>query len=223
MTTTPQPASHDLRAAVTEALERTPICAVVRTDSDEEALRQARAFLANGLEMIEITWSVPGAIEVTRELLRERGAYSPGGPVIGMGTVTTGERTERSLAVGSEFIVSPNTSVDIAGPTKEAARYLMMGALSASEIVTSWELGSDIVKVYPLPPVGGPNYLSVVRQPLADIPMLAGGGYDIDEIPAYRAAGASAFGIGGPLMGKNDIDTAQRIERAISFARGTTT
>ena len=76
-----------------------------------------------------------------------------------------------------------------------------MGGLTPTELVTAHELGADLLKVYPLPPVGGPAYLSVVRQPLGDLaPMLAGGGFGIEEIPAYRAAGAVAFGIGAPLL-----------------------
>ena len=77
-----------------------------------------------------------------------------------------------------------------------------------------------MVKVYPLPPVGGPAYLAVVRQPLGDIPMLAGGGFGIDEIPAYRAAGAIAFGIGTPLVGADEAETRVRIERALADGPG---
>jgi 2-dehydro-3-deoxyphosphogluconate aldolase/(4S)-4-hydroxy-2-oxoglutarate aldolase len=96
-----------------------------------------------------------------------------------------------------------------------------MGALSATEIAAAHELGADIVKVYPLPPVGGPAYLATVRQPLGDIPMLAAGGFGIDEIPVYRQAGASAFGIGFPLLaGTAPADINRRIARALGLARG---
>ena len=81
-------------------------------------------------------------------------------------------------------------------------------------------LGADVIKVEPLPPAGGPRYLEVVRQPLGDVaPMLAGGGFGIEEIPAYRAAGASAFGIGAPLLGATDGETRERIARALELAR----
>jgi 2-dehydro-3-deoxyphosphogluconate aldolase/(4S)-4-hydroxy-2-oxoglutarate aldolase len=95
-----------------------------------------------------------------------------------------------------------------------------MGALTATEIVEAHRLGADIVKVFPLPPVGGPRYLRVVRGPLSDIPMLAAGGFTVDEIPAYRAAGASGFGLAAPLLGIDGPDGPGSIARALRLARG---
>lgn len=220
MSNDPNSSERELRDAVARSVDRCPICAVVRTDNDEEALRQSRAFIAGGLELIEVTFTVPGATRVVETLLAERGD-SPGPPFIGMGTVTTRARAEQAVAAGSEFIVSPNTSPDVAAVAHDAGLYLVLGALTATEIVTAHELGADLIKVYPLPPVGGPAYLSVVRQPLGDLPMLAGGGFDIEEIPAYRRAGARAFGIGGPMLGRDDAETARRVARAIELATAT--
>ncbi len=76
------------------------------------------------------------------------------------------------------------------------------------------------MKVYPLPPVGGPEYLEVVRQPLGDIRMLAAGGFGIDEIPAYRRAGAVAFGVGSPLLGRTAGESRRTIAHALELARG---
>jgi 2-dehydro-3-deoxyphosphogluconate aldolase/(4S)-4-hydroxy-2-oxoglutarate aldolase len=98
--------------------------------------------------------------------------------------------------------------------------YLILGALTCTEIVEARDLGADIVKVYPLPPVGGAGYLAAVRGPLNDIPMLAAGGFTVEEIPDYRAAGASAFGIGAPLLCDDDEKSRQRIARAVQLARG---
>ena len=117
-------------------------------------------------------------------------------------------------------MVSPNTAAEVAAPTLEAGRFLVLGALTCSEIVEARRLGADLVKVYPLPPVGGPAYLEVVRQPLGDIPMLAAGAFGIDDIPAYRDKGAVAFGIGAPLLGADDTETLERIGRALAMARG---
>ncbi len=215
----PDRPDNDLHRAVSESVTRAPITAVVRTSSDDEALRQARAFMASGLELIEITFSVPGSTAVVRQLLHERGG-SPGPPYIGMGTVTNRARAERAVVAGSEFLVTPNVTEDVAQMAHQEGLYLVMGGLTATEIVRAWELGSDLVKVYPLPPVGGPHYLSVVRQPLGDIPMLAGGGFDIEDIPAYREAGARAFGIGAPLLGADENETRARVTRALELARG---
>ena len=204
---------------VSASVARAPIIAVVRHKDRAEAARQARLFARHHLEMVEVTFTVPGATALVRELLAERPAGGP--PWIGMGTVTTRERAEAAVAAGAEFIVSPNTSAEVARVAKAAGLYLVLGALTPTEIVTAHEMGADLIKVYPLPPVGGPAYLSVVRQPLGDVgPMLAGGGFDIDEIPAYRAAGAVAFGIGAPLVGADEAASAARIARALELARG---
>lgn len=203
---------------VAASLARSPIVGVVRTASLEEARRQARLFAVSGIELVEITFTVPGATGLVAEL---RAARPEGGPPwIGMGTVTGGDRVRSALAAGAEFIVSPNVQPEVARSAREAGVFLILGALSCSEIVAARDLGADLVKVYPLPPVGGPAYLSTVRQPLGDVPMLAAGGFGVEEIPAYRRAGAVAFGIGAPLLGGDDEETAHRIARALALARG---
>lgn len=205
------------KEAVAASVARSPIIGVVRSHSREEAERQAALFMEGGLEMIEITFTVPGATEMVRQLLAKR---TDGPPWIGMGTVTTAERVQQALEAGAEFVVSPNTATQVAEPVVEAGRFLVLGALTCSEIVEARRIGADLVKVYPLPPVGGPAYLEVVRQPLGDIPMLAAGAFGIDDIPAYRDKGAIAFGIGGPLLGADDAETLEKIGRALGMARG---
>ena len=207
----------DLRSSVATSLAQAPIIGVVRTRSTGDAEAIARQYIEAGLQLIEITFTVPEAPELVRSLRAQRG---DGPPWIGMGTVTTTERVEQALEAGAEFIVSPNTATDIASRATAAGRFLVLGALTCSEIVEARRLGADLVKVYPLPPVGGPDYLEVVRQPLGDIPMLAAGGFGIDEIPAYRAAGATAFGIGSPLLDADEVSTGARIARALAMARG---
>ncbi|HVS66586.1 MAG TPA: 2-dehydro-3-deoxyphosphogluconate aldolase [Thermoanaerobaculia bacterium] len=214
----PQSSEQSTKAGIAASVHSHPVMSVVRTETTEEAGRHARLFRSGGIELIEITFSVPGATGLVRELLSQRSGDGP--PFIGMGTVTDGERARQAVAAGAEFIVSPNVSAAVAEVALAAGRYLVLGALSPTEIVTARELGSDLVKVYPLPPVGGPRYLSTVRQPLGDIPMLAGGGFEVDEIPAYRAAGASAFGIGAPLLADSEQASLARIARALTLARG---
>lgn len=208
------PTSKD---AVAASIDRSPIIGVVRSHSRQEAERQAALFMRSGLELVEITFTVPGATDLVQQLLAER---ESGPPWVGMGTVTTAERAEAALDAGAEFVVSPNTSATVAAAAVNAGRFLVLGGLTCSEIVEARELGADLVKVYPLPPVGGPAYLEVVRQPLGDIPMLAAGAFGIDDIPAYRDKGAVAFGIGAPLLGADDAETLEKIGRALQMARG---
>lgn len=209
----------DRKAEVAASLARSPIIAVVRHRDRVEAARQARAFVRHGLEMIEVTFTVPDATGLVRELLAERPAGSE--VRIGMGTVTNPERARAAVAAGSDFFVTPNVSAAVAAIAHAHGLFLCMGALTPSELVAAHELGADLLKVFPLPPVGGPSYLSVIRGPLGDLaPMLAGGGFGVDEIPAYRAAGASAFGLGAQMLGADEAESADRIGRALAHARG---
>ncbi len=207
-----------MRAAVAATIASAPVVGVVRTDSREEAARIAATLIEGGIQLIEITFTVPGATDLVRDLLAERGGDGP--PWIGMGTVTGEERAASAVAAGAEFIVSPNAETGVAEVARAADRYLVVGALTCTEIVAARAMGADLVKVYPLPPVGGPAYLATVRQPLGDIPMLAGGGFGVEEIAAYRAAGAVAFGIGQPLIGAGGAEASARMARALALARG---
>lgn len=208
----------DVRRHVETSFRDAPVVGVVRTGDRREALAQARSFEDGGLELIEITFTVPGAPDLVRQLLSERSGGGP--PWIGMGSATTPERAEEALAAGAEFVVTPNVDPEVARRVKAAGAFLVMGALTPSEIVAAHRAGADLVKVFPLPPVGGPAYLATIRGPLWDVPMLASGGYGVEEIPAYRQAGAVGFGIGAPLLGATEQETRERIRRALALARG---
>ena len=210
--------SPPLRDAVASSLAGAPVLGVVRTATAEAAGEVAATLIAGGIRFIEITFTVPGATGLVRRLLADRGGDGP--PWIGMGTVSTPDRAERAVAAGAEFVVTPNADPEVAAVATGAGRYLVVGALTCTEIVAARRMGADLVKVYPLPPVGGPAYLETVRQPLGDIPMLAAGGFGVEEIPAYRAAGAIAFGIGAPLIGAGGEEARRRIARALELARG---
>lgn len=137
-----------------------------------------------------------------------------------MGTLTTPERAREALDAGAEFLISPNVETELGPLAREAGVLLCMGALTATEIVAARRAGADVVKVYPLPPVGGARYLSTIRGPLPDIPMHAAGGFGIEEIPAYARAGALSFGLGSPLLGTTEEETRARCQRALRLARG---
>lgn len=210
--------SQQTHEGVATSLQGAPVIGVVRTQSKAEADWQARFLIDGGLELVEITFSVPEATDLVRELLAERSQSGP--PWIGMGTVTNAARAKAAVEAGSEFIISPNTSPDVAAIAQDANVLLILGALTCTEIVTARELGAHMVKVYPLPPVGGADYLSVVRGPLSDIPMLAAGGFGVEEIPVYRDAGAVAFGISAPILGSDEPASHHQLERALQLARG---
>lgn len=209
------------RARVALSLSESPVIGVVRTDDRAVARAQAEALIAAGLRLIEITFTVPGAVDLAREL---RSRYPDDGPPwIGMGTVTTAARARAAVQAGAQFLVTPNVGAEVGAVAREADLFWVCGALTPTEVVAAHELGADLVKVYPLPPVGGAAYLATIRQPLGDIPMLAAGGFGIEEIPQYAAAGASAFGIGAPLIGADEGETRHRVTRALELARASRT
>jgi 2-dehydro-3-deoxyphosphogluconate aldolase/(4S)-4-hydroxy-2-oxoglutarate aldolase len=198
-----------VKSAVLDSLTRAPIIGVVRTASTDEARSLAHRLIDGGIQLIEITFTVPEAPALVRELRRKVGG---GPPWIGVGTTTTAERATQGLAAGAAFVVTPNVSPAVASVVRQADALLVMGALTASEIVQARELGADLVKVFPLAPVGGARYLEILRGPLGDIPMLAAGGFLPHEIPAYRKAGAIAFGVAATLL--------TDIPQALAWARG---
>lgn len=210
------------RSRVAVSLRSAPLIGVVRTGSREEAAHQARVLAAAGVELVEVTFTVPGASGLVRELLAGRSGDGP--PWFGLGTVTTVARAREAVAAGAEFLVTPNVNPEVARLAREAGLFLVMGALTPTEIVAAHELGADLIKVFPLPPVGGPAYLATIRGPLGDIPMQAAGGFGVEEIPAYQKAGAVAFGLGAPLLGvgpagTDDEEARRRIARALALAR----
>ena len=217
--TAPDSPRNTAHAGVARSVAAAPIFGVVRTATTADAESQARAFIGGGLELIEITLTVPGALELITKLLGERSAAGP--PWIGAGTVTSSQRAHAALAHGAEFLITPNVSPDVADVARGAGVFLIIGALTPTEIYAAQQLGADLVKAFPLPPVGGPTYLQTIRQPLDDVPILAAGGFGPEEIPAYRHAGAQAFGLGSQLLGVAD-DAAQRarIQEALAAARG---
>lgn len=210
---------YPLSLGVAASLVKAPIIGVIRSDSAREAAQHAHTFQKAGLELIEVTFTVPGALDLVRSLLAQTSTPSSP-PWIGMGTVSTAQRARDAVEAGSNFLVSPNTSSEVAAIAREAGCYLILGAMTPTEIVRACELGADFVKIYPLPLFGGPAYLHTIRQPLPDVPLLAAGGFGIDEIPDYRAAGASAFGLGAPLLGQDENDSIDKIRRALQMARG---
>jgi len=214
----------EIRSQVAQAIARSPIVGVVRTSTYEEAARQARALAAAGIELVEVTFTVPRASRLVAELIAEREAAGRSAqPFFGLGTVTTEVRAREAVATGAEFLVTPNTAVAVGEAARRAELFLIMGALTPTEVCTAAESGADLVKIFPLPPIGGPAYLRTIRGPLSDIPMLAAGGFPMDDIPAYRAAGASAFNLAGPLLGTDLPSTEerrQRVARALALARG---
>jgi 2-dehydro-3-deoxyphosphogluconate aldolase/(4S)-4-hydroxy-2-oxoglutarate aldolase len=169
---------------------------VIRASSSQEAKLAVEAVYDGGISVVEITMTVPGAIEIIRELSKSRGSDV----LIGAGTVLDSEAAHRCLDAGAQFIVSPGLDLETMEFVLKAGKVMMPGALSPSEIVRAWKAGADFVKVFPCGSVGGAKYIKALKGPLPQIPMIPTGGVNLETAADFILAGSEALGVGGELV-----------------------
>lgn len=172
---------------------------VIRTSTPELAERAARALAEGGVRLVEITLTVPDAIELIAKLASDD-AFRDTGAVVGAGTVLSGAQAEDALLAGARFLVSPALIPDMIAAGRARDALTMPGTLTPTEMVKAAELGADLIKIYPVATVGGPAYVTNVRRALQLLPLVVTGNIEYAEIPQYLAAGVVGFGIGGPLI-----------------------
>jgi len=172
------------------------IVGVVREDSADAAESVATTFARNGIRILEITFTTPDAVDLMASLVKR---FEGKGITIAAGTVRSTTDAAQARRAGAEVIVSPHTDVHIIEYAVENDMLCVAGAGTPTEIVRAWEAGADVVKVYPAQHLGGPDFIRTIRQPLRDIPMLAGGPVPLDTIDAYLDAGCVAVNLGGSL------------------------
>jgi 2-dehydro-3-deoxyphosphogluconate aldolase/(4S)-4-hydroxy-2-oxoglutarate aldolase len=183
--------------AVRERILNVGIVPVVRAASSAEARTAAEAVCKGGITIVEITMTVPGAVEVIRELAKH---YSPEQLLVGAGTVLNPEQAQRCLDAGAQFLVSPGFNAKTVALAIAERRLIMAGALTPTEVISAWEAGSDFVKVFPAGNVGGPKYIKALKGPLPDVPLIPTGGVNLQTAAEFLEAGAAALGIGGELV-----------------------
>jgi len=204
---------------VVDRIRQIGIVPVVRASSSDQALAAVEAIRAGGIPILEITLTVPGAVQVIADLTRRLGDDT----IIGAGTVLDADSARACVDAGARFIVSPSLDV----PTIETCRRLGVpvfpGALTPTEIVTAWKAGADAVKVFPANAVGGAAYLKSLKAPLPQIELIPTGGVSLENAAAFIAAGAFALGVGADLV-KGDAaaitEKARRYVAAVASARG---
>jgi 2-dehydro-3-deoxyphosphogluconate aldolase/(4S)-4-hydroxy-2-oxoglutarate aldolase len=184
-----------------DLIHRTGLIPIIRVDSSETAIKVAEAFLEGGVRIIEVTFSVPGATDVVRQLTDEFGDKV----LIGTGTVLNAKMVEDAITAGSEFIVSPGYSKELIDATKKHSKPCIPGALTPTEILDAHNLGSDAVKVFPCGNLGGANYIKAVRAPLPHIPLVPTGGVNLETAGPLLEAGAFALGVGSAITDKAAI------------------
>jgi 2-dehydro-3-deoxyphosphogluconate aldolase/(4S)-4-hydroxy-2-oxoglutarate aldolase len=184
------------KEAVKDLILEVGIIPVVRASSADEAMTAVRAIRRGGIPVVEITMTVPGAIETIREV-----AMSMGEDVlVGAGTVLDAETARRCLDAGAQFIVSPGLDVETIEFVAKQDKLMMAGALTPTEVITAWKAGSDFVKVFPCGQVGGPGYIKALRGPLPQVPLVPTGGVNLNTAGDFILAGCAALGVGGELV-----------------------
>ena len=184
------------KAEVLERIHEVGLIPVVRAESSAMARRAVAAVCAGGISIVEITMTVPGAIEVIRALAEEAGTET----LIGAGTVLDAPTAEKCVQAGAQFIVSPALDIKTIAWCKERDIAMMAGALTPTEIYTAWSAGADLVKVFPAGAVGGPSYLKAIKGPLPQIKLVPTGGVSLKTAAAFIEAGAEALGVGTDLV-----------------------
>src|SRR5579875_1014200 len=190
-----------MSAEVKAEIERVGLVPVLRAKSAAEGHALVEAMLAGGVTVVEVTMTVPGAVELLRELKQAHG----GKLLLGSGTVTTAEQAAATIEAGAEFVVSPSLHPEVIAKTKAMGKVSVPGALTPTEVITAWRAGADYVKVFPCSAMGGASYLKALLAPFPDVKLIPTGGVTLATAAEYLKAGARARGGGGDLVNEAAI------------------
>jgi len=195
----------------------TGVVAIMRASSSDQLLSAAEAILDGGVSAIEVTMTTPNAMEVIRQATAKFGNQV----LFGVGTVLDSETARAAILAGAQFVVCPTLNL---GTIQICNRYsipVMPGAYTPTEILTAWEAGADVVKVFPAS-VGGPDFIKALKGPLPHIRLAAVGGVNVNTIADFFRAGVSVVGVGGELVNQKLLDARDFktiTERAQAFRR----
>jgi len=206
---------------VLQRIRETGLIPVVRAESAEQAMRAVEAIKAGGVDVLEVTMTVPGAIGVIEQLAKTYGAEA----LIGAGTVLDPETARACIEAGAQFIVSPALNEETIAFCRENGVAVFPGALTPTEVVRAWNAGADAVKVFPAGAVGGASYLKALKAPLPQIELVPTGGVNLKTAADFIKAGAMALGVGADLVdmkalreGKAELIT-ERARQFIAIVR----
>ena len=198
------------KAEQLDRLLRCGIVAIVRAGRSELLADVAEALLSGGIDVIEITFTVPKAQRVLEQVADRLGDKI----LLGAGTVLDAATARAAMLAGAEFFVSPAVNLDVIRLARRYGKLVLPGAFTPTEILTAWEAGADLVKVFPCDTLG-PAYLKAVAAPL---PLVPTGGIRLDNAAAFLKAGACALGVGGSLVDAQAV-AAGDLARIESLAR----
>lgn len=178
------------------------IISVIRAKSAEEAMRIVEAVKRGGINTIEIAMTVPGAIGVMEKVAEKFGSDI----LLGAGTVLDAETARLSILAGAKFIVGPCLNTELIKICRRYSKFVIPGAMTPTEILKAWELGADIVKVFPAGNLGGPKYIKAIKAPLPQILLNSTGGVNLDNAADFIRSGASVISVGSALVDKKAIE-----------------
>ena len=186
---------------IKSALEREGLIPVLRASSVEMAHALVDAMMAGGVNVVEVTMTVPNAVSLLRDLKQKYGSSL----LLGSGTVTDAAQAEATIEAGAEFVVSPSLHFDVIARTKELGKISIPGALTPSEVITAWRAGADFVKIFPCSAMGGASYLKSLLAPFPDLKLIPTGGVTLQTAADFLKAGARALGVGADLVNAKAI------------------
>jgi 2-dehydro-3-deoxyphosphogluconate aldolase/(4S)-4-hydroxy-2-oxoglutarate aldolase len=181
---------------VRERIMEIGIVPVVRASSADQACIAAEAVRQGGIPIVEITMTVPGAVELIRELVKNCGSEV----LIGAGTVLNADAARRCIDAGAEFLVSPGLNLETVAFARREGKLIMAGALTPTEVMAAWDAGADFIKIFPCGQVGGAKYIKALKGPFPQIPFIPTGGVNLNTAAEFLEAGSVALGIGGELV-----------------------
>jgi len=204
------------KGEILKKVEETGIVAIVRTENAEKALKIIEAIKKAGIYAIEITMTVPGAIDVIEQITDK---YSNDEVLIGAGSVLDAETARACILAGAEYIVSPSLDKETIAMCNSYQKVSMPGAMSVTEVVKAMKYGADIVKIFPAT-LFGPKIIKAIKAPLPQAPLMPTGGVNLKNVKDWIKAGSVAVGVGSSLSkGAKHGDYKQVTETAKEFIR----
>lgn len=193
------------KAEVIKKIKDIGVIPVVRATTADEAIRAIDAIREGGISVLEITMTVPGAVDLIEKVSATYGKDA----LVGAGTVLTPEAASACISAGAQFIVSPALNLETIACCQRHEVAVLPGALTPTEVVHAWMAGADFVKVFPAGAVGGPGYIKSLKAPLPQIELVPTGGVSLKTAADFIKAGAAALGVGADLVDINAIREGQ--------------
>jgi 2-dehydro-3-deoxyphosphogluconate aldolase / (4S)-4-hydroxy-2-oxoglutarate aldolase len=185
-----------------QIIERIGLIPVLRARNAAQAHAVVQAMIAGGVTVVEVTMTVPGAIELLKELKQQYGSRL----LLGSGTVTTASEAQSTINAGAEFVVSPSLHPEVIQVTRSNGKLSIPGALTPTEVITAHRAGADYVKVFPCSAMGGASYLKSLLAPFPFLKLIPTGGVTLETAGTFIQAGARALGVGSDLVNLAAID-----------------